>query len=225
MEIIRENTGELTATLHLTISPDDYQPKIDAALKKLQRDSVFPGFRKGKTPMGHIKRLYGKAIIVDEVDKVISENLEKYISENNLDLLGYPLSNPNNQPIDFDNPGTHEFLFDIALTPAFELHPEIIEHIDYQVIIPDDETIDKQIQQYKTTHSTESEDEISGPESILWLEFAEVDDNGHEFEGGLKQNGFISLKHDLLPAGIAHQFEGKSKNDTLILNSLEFAGS
>lgn len=211
------SAGENAATLHLKVTTDDYMGKVETALKKLQRDSVFPGFRKGKVPVGHIRRLYGKSILLDEIDKLMQESLEKYITENNLDLLGYPLPNENSKPMDLDNPGEHEFVFDIGLTPEFNLDAEKTGVLDYHIIVADDESIDEQVEKLRSAHAEEYEPETSGPETLLYGTYTELDENGEPLTDGFIHSGFISLRAKPADSELVKKLSGQAIGNPVVL--------
>ena len=91
MNITRENIDELNAVVKVEIEKDDYNPKVEKVLKDYRKNANIPGFRKGHVPMGLIKKQYGQAVLVDEVNKLLQENLNKYLTEEKLDVLGNPL--------------------------------------------------------------------------------------------------------------------------------------
>ena len=91
MQITQENTGGLNALIRIEFSPEDYQPRIDAQLREYSKKVSMPGFRPGKVPAGMVKKMYGKSILVDELNKLTSDSLTGYIRDSNLDILGNPL--------------------------------------------------------------------------------------------------------------------------------------
>ena len=91
MNITRENIDELNAVVKVEISKEDYSPKVEKILKDYRKNANIPGFRKGHVPMGLVKKQYGQAVLVDEVNKLLQENLNKYLTEEKLDVLGNPL--------------------------------------------------------------------------------------------------------------------------------------
>jgi len=88
MNIIKEQIDALNAVVKVAISKDDYQDKVDTILKDYRKKANIPGFRKGQVPMGLIKKQYGRAVLVDEVNKLLQDNLNKYLTEEKLDVLG-----------------------------------------------------------------------------------------------------------------------------------------
>lgn len=91
MNITKEQIDALNAVVKVAITKEDYQDKVQAILNDYRKQANIPGFRKGHVPMGLIKKQYGKAVLVDEVNKLIQDNLNKYLTEEKLDVLGNPL--------------------------------------------------------------------------------------------------------------------------------------
>ncbi|MDZ7775361.1 MAG: trigger factor family protein [Bacteroidales bacterium] len=103
MNITQEDKDNLTKLLKIEINPEDYKPAVDKQLKDYQKKAQEPGFRVGKVPFGIISKKYGKAVRLDEVNKILSEKISSYIQENELPILGQPLANEEHMPTgDFD---------------------------------------------------------------------------------------------------------------------------
>lgn len=147
----------------------DYAPKVDEKIKEYSKKASIKGFRPGKVPAGMVKKMYGKGILVDQINEILHEEVNKYIKDNNLHILGEPLPTQEDQEnIDWDNQKEFEFNFELGLLPAFELPLNTIAVEGYKVEL-DQATIDQayeQIQQQfgKTTNPETSEagDYISG---------------------------------------------------------------
>jgi len=147
MNITRESTGELTAILKIEIEPEDYSEAVDKLIHDHKRKANIPGFRPGHVPTGLIKKMYGKAILVDEVNKLISDNLIKYIKDEKLEILGNPLPNlERNATVDFDNQTRFDFFFDLGFAPAFTIPFTRDLEIERYVIKVDDAMIDKYVE-------------------------------------------------------------------------------
>ncbi|HAW57850.1 MAG TPA: hypothetical protein DCX03_02350 [Bacteroidales bacterium] len=217
MEIIKEDTGELTATLHLKLSKQDYLPQVEAELKKLQRDAFIPGFRKGKVPMGHLKKLYGDSLIMERINKFVSESLNQYIIENQLPIIGYPISNPQNKPFDveFDQADEHEFLFDIGLTPEIEIDFSELQPIKYYLITPSQTDIDRQIEELRDQFAELVEIESADEEAIIEGKVFEIDDLSSPKENGYEQFIRLDLKDEALPQQIKDKLLGIKKDQII----------
>jgi trigger factor len=94
MNITREDKDQLNSVVKINIEKNDYSPKVDKILKDYRKTANIPGFRKGMVPMGMIKKQYGQAVLVDEVNKLLQDSLNSYITEEKLDILGNPLPKP-----------------------------------------------------------------------------------------------------------------------------------
>ena len=167
MNITRENIDELNAVLKVAIAKDDYSEKVQKVLKDYRKSANIPGFRKGHVPMGLVQKQYGKAVKVDEVNKLLQDNLQKYLTEEKLDVLGNPL--PKGQDgLNWDE-DDYTFEFELGLSPKFEVDLQPKEAITSYKIVVDDKMLDNQIKtiqkQYgKITSKQEVEagDEVSG---------------------------------------------------------------
>src|SRR6056297_1280222 len=143
MNITRENIDELNAVVKVDIAKEDYSDKVEKILKDYRKNANIPGFRKGHVPMGMVKKQYGKAVLVDEVNKLLQESLNKYLTEEKLDVLGNPL--PKEQEnFDWDSE-TYTFEFELGLSPQFEVSLDNKEPITRYKIVAGDEMVENQI--------------------------------------------------------------------------------
>jgi len=166
MNITKTDIDKLNAVLTVEISADDYSEKVNKVLNDYRKNANIPGFRKGHVPMGMVKKQYGKAVLVEEVNKLLQENLHKYLTEEKLDVLGNPLPK-NDADIDWDA-GNFAFEFELGLAPEFAVDVTKKAVTQYKVVA-DDEMINNQVKsirkQYgKLTTKTEvaKDDEITG---------------------------------------------------------------
>lgn len=144
MNITRENIDELNAVVKVEIAKDDYSPKVEKILKDYRKTANIPGFRKGHVPMGMVKKQYGKAVLVDEVNKLLQESLNNYLTEEKLDVLGNPL--PKEQE-DFDwDKDDYAFEFELGLSPKFDVALKTKDPITQYKIVADDKMIDEQLE-------------------------------------------------------------------------------
>ena len=144
MNITRENKDALNAVVTVAIEKDDYASKVEKILLDYRKTANIPGFRKGHVPMGMVKKQYGKAVLVDEVNKLIQEGLNKYLAEEKLDVLGQPLPKPQDD-IDWDS-DNFAFDFELGLAPEFDVDLEGKKDITLYNIVADDKLIDNQVE-------------------------------------------------------------------------------
>ena len=143
MNITRENKDNLNAVLSVAIAKGDYSEKVEKILKDYRKNANIPGFRKGKVPMGMIKKQYGQAVLVDEVNKLLQDSLNKYIQDEKLDVLGNPLPMPQDN-LDWKQ-DDFTFEFELGLAPEFDVNFDNKEKITHYKITADQEMIDEQI--------------------------------------------------------------------------------
>lgn len=143
MNITRENIDELNAVVKVDIAKEDYSSKVEKVLKDYRKNANIPGFRKGHVPMGMVKKQYGKAVLVDEVNKLLQDALNKYLTEEKLDVLGNPLPKEQDN-FDWDSE-TYTFEFELGLSPQFEVNLENKEPITHYKIVAGDEMVDNQV--------------------------------------------------------------------------------
>ena len=149
MNISLQNVDKVSALLTVNIEKADYQEKVEKVLKTYRQKANIPGFRKGMVPMSLIKKQFGKAVLAEEVDKLMQEKVNEYIHENKVNMLGMPLPNAEKmQPVDFDTQENFEFVFDIALAPEFNAEITNQDTVDYYTIEVADELVEQQVKMY-----------------------------------------------------------------------------
>jgi len=167
MNITKEQIDDLNAVVKVAITKDDYQDKVDTILKDYKKQANIPGFRKGQVPMGLIKKQYGKAVLVDEVNKLLQDNLNKYLTEEKLDVLGNPLPKQQDN-FDWDQDEL-AFEFELGLAPNFEVALKTKKAITQYKIVADKKMIDEQVERIQKQYGklvskdvVSKNDEVSG---------------------------------------------------------------
>lgn len=147
MNITKEQIDELNAVVKVAITKEDYEDKVKSILDNYRKQANIPGFRKGHVPMGLIKKQYGKAVLVDEVNKLLQDNLNKYLTEEKLDVLGNPLpKQQDNFDWDSDN---FDFEFELGLAPNFDVDLKTKKAITHYKIVADDKMVDEQVERLR----------------------------------------------------------------------------
>ncbi|WP_026754633.1 trigger factor [Sediminibacter sp. Hel_I_10] len=147
MNITRENIDELNAVVKVDIAKEDYSDKVEKILIDYRKSANIPGFRKGHVPMTMVKKQYGKAVLVDEVNKLLQDALNKYLTEEKLDVLGNPLPKPQDD-LDWDS-DAFSFEFELGLAPEFEVTLKGKKAITHYNIVADDKMLDNQVEQIR----------------------------------------------------------------------------
>ena len=147
MNVSKENIDELNAVLTIELDKADYEPKVEKGIKDYSKRVAIKGFRPGHAPAGMVKKLYGKSILVDTIDRMIGEELSKYIKDNNIDILGEPLPNEKQEPIDFDKDFDKvTFKFDLGLSPEVNVNVDNSLEIPAYTITIDEKAIDEAVE-------------------------------------------------------------------------------
>ena len=150
MDITRENIDALNAVVKVDIIADDYQPKVDKILVDYRKKADIPGFRKGHVPMGMIKKQYEKSVMIDEVNKLLQDSLNKYLTEEKIEILGNPI--PKSQENFTWDTKNFSFEFELGLVPQFEVNLTSKKKITQYVINADDSLIDKEVENLQSRY-------------------------------------------------------------------------
>ncbi len=142
MNITKKDIDNLNAVLTVEIEKDDYSGKVEKVLNDYRKNANIPGFRKGHVPMGMVKKQYGKAVLVEEVNKLLQDALQKFLAEEKLDILGNPLPK-NEAEINWDA-DEYSFEFELGLAPKFNVDLKAKEITHYK-IVADDKMVDNQV--------------------------------------------------------------------------------
>ncbi len=218
MEITRENTGELTATVKMVISPADHKENVTKILKDYQRKANVPGFRPGHVPFGMIKKLYGASVFADEVNKLVSDKLNKYIADEELDILGQPLPNMDlTKQFSFEDEQDIEFFFDLGLAPYFEVVLDDTVAIDYHVIKVDGSMIDKYVDDMRQRFGNTTNPDVAGANDVLFGDFKQLDAEGNILENGITHSSRLSID-SIADEDLKSKFIGSMAGDTVVFN-------
>ncbi len=225
MEITRENTGELTATIKMVISPADHNESVTKILKDYQRKANVPGFRPGHVPFGMIKKLYGGAVFAEEVNKLVSDKLHQYITDENLDILGQPIPNTSLTPeFDWKEGQDIEFYFDLGMTPKFDFVLDENIAVDYHVIKVDDTMVDKYLDDMRQRFGNMINPEVAGEKDVLFGDFVQLNADGSVLEGGITHTSKLTV--DLVSdQEVKNKLIGSKVGDSIAFNPLKATGN
>ena len=219
MNVSLQNIDKVSGLLTVKLEKADYQEKVDKSLKTFRQKAQIPGFRKGMVPMSLVKKMYGKSVIAEEVNKLLSEKVYDYIKSNNVNMLGEPLPNEEKQQvIDFDTMEEFEFVFDIALAPEFKAEVSNTDKVDYYTIEVTDEMVENQVKAY--TQRNGKYDQVSAYEDNDMLKglIAELDENGNTKEGGIQVEGAVLMPSYMKNDEQKAIFANAKVNDVLVFN-------
>ncbi len=224
MNITQENTGNLTAVIKVELSQNDYQDKVTKQLKDFQHKANVPGFRPGKVPFGMVQKMYGKGVRVDEINKVLSEALENYITENKIDTLGSPLmSEEKNATIDWETQNDFEFYFDIAMQPEVNINLEAIK-VDKYNIKADEKMIDQFVVDIQKRHGHAHSHDEAQENDIIHAEAEELDETMNVKENATNTKVSFAVEK-IVDKKIKATVIGLKKDDYIDINMLKAFGS
>lgn len=195
MNVTRQEVNAETALLTVQVSPADYQGKVSAALEKYRKQAKIPGFRPGKVPMGLIQKQYGKAVLAEEMNKLVSDALYQYVSDNKLEILGNPIPKEDIEVKgDFDNPGDFEFTYEIGYAPEIKLELGAKSKYDYVKVKIDTALIDKQVDDLRRRYGKLSSVDTVGDTDMILGQFVELNEDGSVKEGGIMHSSTTSME-------------------------------
>lgn len=186
MNISLEKTSNVSAELTVKVELADYQEQVEKSLKNFRRNANVPGFRKGMVPMSLVKKQYGAAAKAEEVNKLLQKGLYDYIKDNNVNMLGEPLSSEKQEPVSFEG-DEFTFVFDVALAPEFTVELGEQDVLPYYTLTITDEMVDQQCKMYQQrAGKMEKVNDYQGGNDMLRGMLAELDENGNVKDGGLQ---------------------------------------
>ena len=218
MNIQFECADKINGLMTITIEQADYQEAVDKKLKDYRKKAQVPGFRPGMVPMGLIKKQYGTAVKVDEVNRVLGEKLYGYIRENNIQMLGEPLPAESQQPQDLEGDGPFTFVFDIAVAPEFKAELSASDKINYYNIKVDDRLVDDQVQMYAQQAGEFVETQEWSGNDTLKGDLRQLDAEGNTLEGGITVEDGLIMPSYVKGDDERKKFEGAKPGDIIIFN-------
>jgi trigger factor len=221
--VAREDIDNLNTLITVTIEKADYTPKFERELSKQRDKAHMKGFRKGKTPVSVLKKMYGKPILADVINELLQEKLFEYLDEHKIQYLGQPLASEDQKSVDFNLQDLQdfEFVFELGLTPQFELNGLSKESIfKLQEIIIEDEVVQEEIDSARKQYGerVSAEDNIEEEDMLTFT--------AKEMAGDAPKEGGIETTFKILVSNIAdpatkETIMGIRVGDTLVVNIYE----
>ncbi len=224
MNISKTDLDALNAVIKITVDRSDYETKVNTVLSDYRKNANIPGFRKGHVPMGMIKKQYQQAVIADEVNKLLRENLEKFIKEEKLDLLGNPLPKAADEELDW-NADQMDFEFELGLAPKFEVKLDQLKKVVRYEIDPEAKMINEQLdyirKQYGKLVSQKNPDkdfEITAQFRNEELEIEKI--SSFKLDDFKSKKALKSLKEETINSVVNFPVKGLFKEDELLKSLL-----
>ena len=218
MKVSFENPDKINGLLTITVEEADYKNEVDQTLKDYRKKANVPGFRPGQVPMGMIKRQYGGAVKMDAINKIVGEQINKYITDNKINMLGQPLASEAQQPQDLEKEGPYTFIFDIAVVPEFEIELTSKDKIDYYDINVDDALIDRQVEMFASRLGKNVDVEEYADGDVIKGDLRELDKKGNTKEDGLTVEAAMVMPEYIKAAAQKKLFKGAKVGDIITFN-------
>lgn len=195
MKVVREDIDALNALLKVEITPADYEARVKQELEKYRKTAKIPGFRPGTVPVSLVKKQYGKAVLADELNKLVNKSLYDFIQENKISILGNPIPKEGSDSSgDFDNPENFQFEYEIGLTPEIKVELSVKNKFDYNKVKIDDELVGKQIDDLRRRYGKLSSGDKTTATDMILGQFVELNEDDSIKEGGVLHSSTISVE-------------------------------
>lgn len=216
MKITQSKVKKMMSSITVEVEESDYIGKVDTTLKKYRKDAVIPGFRKGKTPMSIISKQYKVSVVVDEVNKMIQDELYKHITDNKVRVLGSPMP-MGSEEIDWVNSVDFKFEYEIGLAPEFDVKLGNKDSLNYYSITAEDKLVDNYCTDIAKRYGKMSNPEVSEKGDMVFCTISQLDVNGVLMENGISNDATVSIDV-IVDKKNQKKFIGLKKDDHLILN-------
>ena len=217
MNITQSTKGDNLISIKINVEKADYEEMVEKTLRQMRHKANVPGFRPGMVPMGMIKKIYGASAKMEALNTVVSDNLNKHIVDNKLDLIGYPLSDTEmQQPADLEKEDNLDFYFEAALRP--EINVDYTNTmVDFYHIVPTDEEVDKVVEDIVNRNPDTSHPETVGENDRIEMKVREAKD-GKEVEEGFQKDGLYMNMDQIKDKECREQLVGKEVGSEFIFN-------
>ncbi|MBK0380918.1 trigger factor [Mucilaginibacter segetis] len=219
MNISQEKIDNLNTVVKINIAPADYQPKVEKAIKEHAKKAKMPGFRPGMVPAAHIKKMYGKSILVDEINNLLSDTLNKYLEEQQMEVLGQPLpkTEDDKKEYNWDFADDFEFNYEVGLAPDFDIDFSSKDKLTQYVIKVDDETLASRIKNIRRGYGKMTNPDVSADDDVLYSELTQLSPDGSVFEDGITNTASVRLDQ-IKDETIKKSLIGLKKGDEVTLD-------
>ncbi len=222
MNITRENIDNVNAVINIAIEKADYEKQVADVLKDYRQKASIPGFRPGKAPKGLIQKRFGTAVLVEEVNKLLSHNLSKFLVDEKLPILGEPLPNEEKQaPINWETDENFTFTFDVALAPEVKVSLDKDNKLKYYKIAVSDEMVQQQEEMAANQLGENVPAEEANETSSVRGNFVQIDAEGNDVEGGIAPEGVILAVDRIKDEEVKKSFVGCKKDDIIIFDPVK----
>ena len=221
MNISFENPDKVNGLLTITVEEADYQASVEKTLKDYRKKANYPGFRPGMVPMGLIKKQFGASAKMDAINKLIGEQIYKYMQDNKIQMLGEPLPSEKQEAQELEKPAPYTFAFDIAVAPEFKIELNGHNKIDHYTITVDDALIDRQVDMFASRSGSYEKAESYEDNDMLKGDLRELDEQGNTKEGGVTVEAASIMPNYIKNEAQKALFNGAKLGDIITINPSE----
>lgn len=218
MKISFENPDKVNGLMTIAVEETDYKENVEKTLKDYRKKANMPGFRPGQAPMGLIKRQYGAAARMDEINKLVGKEIYKYVQDNNIQMLGEPLPSEKQEPQDLENGTEFTFYFDIAVAPEMKVSLTGRDKVDYYNIIVDDKLVDQQVDMFASRAGSYEKARTYKDNDMLKGDLRELDEAGNTKEGGITVEAAVLMPTYIKVDDQKKLFDGAKLGDIITFN-------
>ncbi len=217
MNISQEKIDNLNTVVTINIKPEDYQPRVEKAIKDHAKKAKIPGFRPGMVPPSHIKKMYGKSILVDEVNNLLSDSLNNYLEEQQMQVLGQPLPKVDDKEYAWDFSDDFVFNYEVGLAPAFDIDFSSKDKVTQYVIKAEKATLDERVKNLRRAYGKMTNPDVSAEGDVLYAELVQLSPDGSVFEDGITGTTSVRLD-DVKDAKVQKSLIGLKKGDEVVVD-------
>ena len=217
MNVSLKSNDSVSGVVTVAIEKKDYEAQIEKSLRQYRQKANMPGFRKGMVPLGMIKKMYGKYVLAEEINRIASESLFNYIRENNIAVLGQPVPCTDHPTIDFETQESFEFRFDIALAPTLDIKLTKRDKLTRYEVEVDDALIDKQVDSYRRSFGSYDSVEDVEETDLVKGTVVEMED-GEQLPGGIWVEEAMLMPKYIKDEEERNKFLGAKLNDKVVFN-------
>lgn len=218
MNITQEKIDDLNAVIKVQLKEEDYQDKVENQLKEYRKKASVPGFRKGHVPMGMVKKMVGTNLLVDELNKILSDTLQEYLTKEKLEVLGNPLPKlEDDETIDWENQKEFEFKYEIGLAPSFKVDSLDKLKVDAYRIKVSDKDVQKYVDDLARRYGKMTNPEVAEKDDMVFGKFEELDGEGKVKEGGITNSSVIII-NSVTDKNLQKQLVGAKAGDTFVVD-------
>ena len=219
MKITQSKPKNLTITISIDVESTDYAVKVNETLNNYRKTAQIPGFRKGKTPLSIINKKYRTSVLADEVNKLLQDELYKYITSEKLRVLGSPIP-INNKPVDWQKSEDFHFEYEVGLAPDFDVKITSKDKLNYYKIKADTKMVNHYCKDIAKRYGKMSTTDVSVEGDLIFCKIEQLDIEGKVKENGIKNEATVSMDH-ISDLKIKKKFIGLKNDDVLIINIMK----